>query len=74
VRRTVQEATSVDLNKEFENRIDPGGEIKSALQAPLVDEAVVKHVPPSTEPVIEAQPAPEGDPPLHDAPRIPPAP
>ncbi|HWI29399.1 MAG TPA: Sec-independent protein translocase protein TatB [Stellaceae bacterium] len=54
VRKEVEQATTVDLDRHFENTIDPGGELKQAIAEPA-DTAPAGSEPPSG-PAIEAQP------------------
>jgi len=75
VRKEVEKATSMDLAREVENTIDPGGEMKQAMaQPPLADHSVAR---PETLPPVSAEPA-TADPPNADTslatPQAPPRP
>jgi hypothetical protein len=56
VKRQVEAAASVNLERELENTIDPDGEMERSLRAPVLTPPSPSPTPPAAPPPAEATP------------------
>lgn len=62
VKRQVETASTINLERELENSIDPGGEMERSLKAPLLPAAPSRPSPPVEPPAAEPPTAPQPTP------------
>jgi sec-independent protein translocase protein TatB len=75
VRKQVEQASRFNIEAEIKKHIDPGGEIHSALQDPMLHDPMARLPPPLPIPEpVPAGTAPEAPPPAHAPATAPPGP